>query len=186
MAKRTTVVVTRHPHRGSARIPDPGDPRPAGPTVTPSAFETWYRAEHARLRQALCLAVGDAELGTEAADEAMTRTCERWDEVREYDNLMGWSYRVGLNWARSRQRRRGRIDRRAVPDREVLPVPGDPDLARALGGLSTDHRAIVVCRYHLDWSVEQTADALGIAPGTVKSRLARALTSLQRDLEHAR
>ena len=41
------------------------------------------------------------------------------------------------------------------------------------------HRSVVVCRLFLDWSTEQTAAALDIAPGTVKSRLHRALRSLQ-------
>jgi RNA polymerase sigma factor (sigma-70 family) len=180
MAKRATIVATRR-HQEFL----PPDHR-GGTSTGPPAFEAYYRTEHDGLRRALCLAVGDSELGEEAADEAMTRTCERWDEVRRYQNPVGWSYRVGVNWARSRQRRSGRIDRRMAPERAIPSVPGDPDLARALARLTTDHRAIVVCRFLLDWSVEQTADALGIAPGTVKSRLARALTSLQRDLEHPR
>ena len=39
-------------------------------------------------------------------------------------------------------------------------------------------RAVVVLRYLCEWSVSETATALGIAEGTVKSRLARALARL--------
>jgi RNA polymerase sigma-70 factor (ECF subfamily) len=149
-------------------------------------FEDFYRRHAGGLRRALCLALGDADLGTEAADEALTRTCVRWEEVCGYANPSGWAYRVGLNWARSRQRRNRWRDRDPVPDRGVLPVPGDPELAAALHGLSTDHRAVVVCRFYLDWTVDETAAALGIPAGTVKSRLSRALSSLQRTLEDPR
>ena len=147
------------------------------------SFEGFYRGHANHLRRALCLALGDLDLGIEAADEAMTRACERWDELDINDNPVGWAYRVGLNWARTRQRRLRWRDHRPIPEREVLVVPGDTELAQALHGLSTDHRAVVVCRYYLDWSTEQTAEALGIALGTVKSRLARALDILQRRLE---
>jgi DNA-directed RNA polymerase specialized sigma24 family protein len=42
----------------------------------------------------------------------------------------------------------------------------------------------VVCRLLLDWSVDETAAALEISPGTVKSRLHRALTILESTLAH--
>jgi RNA polymerase sigma-70 factor, ECF subfamily len=149
-------------------------------------FEDFYRREAEPLRRALCLALGDVDLGTEATDEAMTRTYQRWDEVAGYDNVVGWAYRVGVNWGRTRQRRRRFRDHRPIPDEGVVTVPGDPELTRALGRLGTDMRAVVVCRFYLDWSVDQTATALDIPTGTVKSRLARALERLQRELESPR
>lgn len=154
--------------------------RPVGPV----RFEDFYRSHATALRRALCLALGDVDLGIEAADEAMTRTYEHWSTLDPAGNTAGWAYRVGLNWARSRQRRRRWRDDGPVPDRAVLvPMPGDPVLAAALADLSTEHRAVVVCRYYFDWSVEETADALDIPAGTVKSRLSRALDVLQRNLE---
>jgi RNA polymerase sigma-70 factor (ECF subfamily) len=48
--------------------------------------------------------------------------------------------------------------------------------------LSTSQRAVVVLRFHLDWSLEQIAAALGVPVGTVKSRLHRALSSLRETL----
>jgi RNA polymerase sigma-70 factor (ECF subfamily) len=191
------VTLAGDPHRGPRHLRAAGAPPPDGPPpstlggrvvagqVDPR-FEEFYRRRADAVRRALCLALGDADLGTEAADEAMTRACERWDEIGGYGNPSGWVYRVGLNWARSRQRRNRWRDRRPVPDRPVLPVPGDTELAAALAGLTTEHRAVVVCRYYLDWSVADTAAALDVAEGTVKSRLARALETLHRRLEGAR
>ena len=50
----------------------------------------------------------------------------------------------------------------------------------ALGELPIDQRSVVVCRYSLGLSVRETADALGIREGTVKSRLARAVERLRK------
>lgn len=147
------------------------------------SFEEFYRQHGDTVRRAVALALGDADLGAEATDEALTRACERWAELEASGNPGGWVYRVAINWARSHQRRYRFRDRRPVPERAWLPVPGDPDLADALSRLSDDHRAAVVCRYYLDWSVEETALALDVPAGTVKSRLARALENLKQRLE---
>jgi len=152
----------------------------------PDGFDTFYRDHAEPLRRALCLALGDIELGTEATDEAMARACQRWADVASYTNPHGWAYRVGLNWARSRQRRHRWRDRRPVPDSPAPTVPHDHELTTALARLSVEHRSVVVCRYLLDWSVDDTAASLDIPVGTVKSRLARALDQLARHLEDAR
>jgi RNA polymerase sigma factor (sigma-70 family) len=148
-----------------------------------TGFAAFYERAAGEVREALVLALGDIELGTEAASEAMARACERWADVSRYDNPAGWAYRVGLNWARSRQRRNRWRDRGPVPERTVPAVPHDPELTDALRQLAVDQRAVVVCRYLLDWSSEETAAALDIPVGTVKSRLARALDRLARTLE---
>tara|TARA_B100001778_G_scaffold107362_1_gene87918 strand:+ start:133 stop:405 length:273 start_codon:yes stop_codon:yes gene_type:complete len=58
----------------------------------------------------------------------------------------------------------------------------DVDLERALDNLTPTHRKVVVARFFMEWSVEETAEALGIRPGTVKSRLSRALSQLAGEL----
>jgi RNA polymerase sigma-70 factor (ECF subfamily) len=54
-------------------------------------------------------------------------------------------------------------------------------LLEAVGRLSDEHRLVVACRYFLDLSEEETASALGIRRGTVKSRLSRALERLREE-----
>lgn len=180
MPKRLGTMTTHVSSRPSP-LGDVPDMRSPG-----RSFEGFYRRHADPLRRALCLALADVDLGREAADEAMARAFERWVEVEEYENQAGWVYRVGLNWARSRQRRTRWRDRRPIPDQGVLSVPGDIELSRALNRLSVDYRAVVVCRYYLDWSVDATAAALDIPAGTVKSRLSRALDVLRRHLEDPR
>jgi DNA-directed RNA polymerase specialized sigma24 family protein len=93
-------------------------------------------------------------------------------------------YRVGLNYARSRVRR---LTRRPPTVIEALEFTvADPDVGRALEALSVDHRAVVVCRLLLGWSELETAVALDTRPGTVKSRLSRALRQLEHRLQHLR
>ena len=63
------------------------------------------------------------------------------------------------------------------------PVRSFEDFYRAeWAGLPLDQRSVVVLRYYLDWSTEEMAEAMGVAPGTVKSRLHRALRRLERAL----
>ena len=153
-----------------------------GPSIE---FARFYRDHRVSVARTLALTLGDDALGFEAADEAMSRAFERWTTVSAYNNPEGWVYRTGLNWARSWLRRRKRGAAKdpllAVPAAGV-DRPADTDLSRAIARLPHDQRAVIVLRFYRDWSVEQTADALDVPAGTVKSRLSRALSVLQRDL----
>ncbi len=153
---------------------------------TPLDFDGFYRASYPQVARALTATLGDRHLGAEAADEAMARCYAHWSSVSGYDNPGGWVYRVGLNWARSVRRKLGR--RPPAPDRyyDEMPEVGDPAVTRALADLDVRLRAVVVCRFLLDWSTAETAEALGIREGTVKSRTHRALRRLEATLEDAR
>jgi RNA polymerase sigma-70 factor (ECF subfamily) len=157
--------------------------------VVDGGFDGFFATHHAPLVRALSLALGDDELGRDAAAEGFARALQRWGKVGGYDNPAGWVYRVGLNWARSRRRktvreisqvaavgqRRAEVDTATTADSDLRIVP-------ALRRLSPEHRAVVVAKYYLDWSEQQIADGLDIRPGTVKSRLSRALERLADDL----
>ncbi len=148
----------------------------------PLDFDRFYAQHRDRLATAISLTLRDIDLGTEATDEAFVRACQRWEQIREYSNPQGWVYRVAMNWARSWLRRRRReIEKRPLLnfDSSFVDELIDVDLERALDTLSPQSRAVVVARFFMDWSIDETADALGIRPGTVKSRLNRALKQLE-------
>ncbi len=152
----------------------------------PRDFDAFFRQEADGIYRALAATLRDSELAEEAAAEAMARTFQHWRRVRAYDNPAGWAYRVGLNWARSRLRRRD-VRRRLRPAAAVdEPAPFDPALHEALLELGIDQRAVVVLRCVLDWSQEQIAAALELPVGTVKSRLGRAVARLRETLEALR
>ena len=139
--------------------------------------------------RALSLALGDDELGRDAAAEGFARALQRWSKIAGYENPAGWVYRVGLNWARSRRRKTMREIAESASNAQRPLVPeavahAEPDLRimPALRRLSADHRAVVVAKYYLDWSEQEIAAGLDIRPGTVKSRLSRALERLADDL----
>lgn len=144
-------------------------------------FEEFYSEQRGAIGRALALTLRDTHLAAEAVDEAMARAYQRWNRVQSLDNPGGWVYRVGLNWSRSILRRALRpapvwiTNDDAVVDRRGL----DPTIDRALAELSIEQRAVVVCRLLIGYSEAQTASALGLRPGTVKSRLARATARLQ-------
>jgi RNA polymerase sigma-70 factor (ECF subfamily) len=147
-------------------------------------FETFFARHHGEMVRALTLALGDAELARDASAEGFARALQRWSKVSTYVNPSGWVYRVGLNWARSRHRKRRRERVGAVAERAAPPEsPRDVELIEAISQLTFDHRCIVVGRYYLDWSEAQLADVFDVAPGTVKSRLSRALAHLASLLE---
>ena len=75
-----------------------------------------------------------------------------------------------------------------TPHRELPDTPGTDglvasderdELRRLLGSLSPRERAVVVLRYYCDQSEQETAAALGMPVGTVKSTCARALARLR-------
>jgi RNA polymerase sigma-70 factor (ECF subfamily) len=59
----------------------------------------------------------------------------------------------------------------------------DPELIGAVLSLPTGYRAVIVARFFLDWSVEETALVLQIPEGTVKTRTHRALKRLRKVIE---
>jgi DNA-directed RNA polymerase specialized sigma24 family protein len=149
-------------------------------------FDDFYRSSWSGVARALSLALGDRDLAVEATDEAMARAYPRWDKISGYDNPAAWVYRVGLNWARSHHRRLARSLPFVRPPVAEPDEVSEPAVRDALMALSFKHRSVVVCRLLLDWSVADTAQALGIRPGTVQSRLHRALQLLESSLQHLR
>jgi RNA polymerase sigma factor (sigma-70 family) len=148
-----------------------------------ASFDTFYRSNRPMVYRAVALTVANTDLALDATDEAMTRAAARWNDVAGYDNPSGWVYRVAVNWARTRMRRLSR--ERASLDFE----PGyeqqlpDPELMEAVLALNWTYRTVIVARFYLDLSVAETAEALQIPQGTVKTRTHRALERLRRVIE---
>ena len=154
-----------------------------------AGFEDFYRAHADRVRRALAVTLGDHAVAGEAVDEAMTRALARWHQVGRFDNPAGWVYRVALNWSVSRWRR---VRRETVLDGVDASADGPTDtafstsVAVALQALPVQQRAVIVCRALLECSTAETAAALNLPEGTVKSRLARGLDTLRAALDDAK
>jgi RNA polymerase sigma factor (sigma-70 family) len=132
-------------------------------------------------RHALRL-VGDSAVAEDLAAEALARTLARWPKIRNYEYLDAWVLRVVTNLAIAAFARR-------TPAPSVAEVVGPDDiavlrvtLAQALKALPTRQRDAVVLRYLVDMSEADVALTLGVAPGTLKSHLHRAVTRLRTTL----
>jgi RNA polymerase sigma factor (sigma-70 family) len=122
------------------------------------------------------------------------RALHRFDPTRRFEP---WLLRIVVNEARSARRSEGRqvaLQSRTAaelaaprgaeqPESRVLRTETRHALRAALARLPSKHREVVVCRYLLELSEEETSAVLGLRPGTVKSRLSRALARLRRELE---
>jgi RNA polymerase sigma-70 factor (sigma-E family) len=150
-------------------------------------FTTYVAAHWPRLvRSAVLLGCTRAE-AEDVVQSALERCLRRWRRVAAADDRDAYVHRVLINTFTSARRRRWTGERPTdpLPETTVLDVTSVVDeadaLVRALGRLGPDQRAAVVLRYYAHLSEEQMATALGVAPGTVKSRLSRALTALAAD-----
>ncbi len=128
----------------------------------------------------------------EAEDLAQTtlvRCYTGWERVNGADNRDAYVYRMLLNCLRDTRRTRWWKDRSdADVDGRTAPAGAIGDAAesvavadavhRALDCLSKPNRDVVVLRYFVQLTEQQTADTLGIPTGTVKSRLSRSLAQL--------
>ncbi|MBK7949761.1 MAG: RNA polymerase sigma factor [Deltaproteobacteria bacterium] len=125
------------------------------------------------------------EHGDDAAQEALVQILRDLPTLREPGALRGWARRIAVREAirhAQRGRRHGGVDAQAIDEsdsRAVIPVhAADPavalDVRSVLERLSPEQRAILVLRDLEGLSEDEAAAQLGVATGTVKSRLARA------------
>ena len=138
----------------------------------------------------------DAE---DAAQEGFVKAYQALDRFRLGADLRPWLLRIVANEARNRVRSSGRrhqLELRltegfrpgdAAPSPEAVAVAADERrrLLAMVNALSHEDRLVIASRYFLELSGEETAAALGIAEGTVKSRLSRALARLKVRVEEA-
>jgi RNA polymerase sigma-70 factor (sigma-E family) len=132
------------------------------------------------------LLVGDPYVAEDLAQTALLKTWEHWPRLRAPEAASAYARTTLVRDAARHREKRRREDRRELDDLPELDNP-DPHLGTptallvrgALAGLPYDQRAALVLRYLLDLSEAETAEILGVAPGTVKSRCARASASLR-------
>jgi RNA polymerase sigma factor (sigma-70 family) len=121
----------------------------------------------------------DAE---DVAAETLARVYARWPSVASH--VEPWAIAVATNLALDRGRRRSSADRyrNSQSTSETQPDPNLEqrlDLQAALRSLPRRQREVVALRFLADWSAADTASALGLDIGTVKSHTARGLAKLR-------
>jgi RNA polymerase sigma-70 factor (sigma-E family) len=151
-------------------------------------FAAFMTASKDRLHRVAYLLTGDAGQAEELTQHALVRSYAAWGRITGED-AYAYTRRILVNlhsdWWRRGPRRERPVSE--VPDRAARgPDPTDTvveraSVAQALRQLTRRERAVIVCRFYLDLTEQQTADDLGVALGTVKSATARALRKLRID-----
>jgi RNA polymerase sigma-70 factor (ECF subfamily) len=153
-----------------------------------SAWEDLIRRHQESVFRLAYLLLGDPDDAQDVAQETFIRTHRHLDRFDESRALRPWLLRIASNLARNRKRSVGRYWHTLQRLGRAEEGPGlDPDdaqiLWQAIRKLRHRDQQIIYMRYFLDLSEAEAAAALEIAPGTVKSRLHRALTRLRSTIE---
>jgi len=164
--------------------------------------------EHQRLVFQLALnLLGDTQEALDLSQEVFLRVFRTLPTFRGHSALRTWIYRITVNQAKNRlrwwrRRRRalqvslddhvrdhGELPTDAVgasPDRVLRQKEIGDRLREALDRLPFDQRTAIVLREIDGLSYDEIAFSLGVAVGTVKSRLTRARQTLRRQLQEVR
>ncbi|MFC7488161.1 SigE family RNA polymerase sigma factor [Knoellia sp. CPCC 206453] len=140
------------------------------------------------------LFVHDDLLAEEIAQDAFVALHRKWHDVRE-GRAAAYLRQSVVNGARSAlrhhkveqryldsNRARGRLHVASAED-SAMSATGAADLFARLQRLPARQREVLVLRYYLDLSEAQIAEALGIAPGSVKAHAHRGLAALRTQME---
>jgi RNA polymerase sigma-70 factor (ECF subfamily) len=156
-----------------------------------AAFERIARDAAARLQGVAIRILRDPAAADDAVQDALVRAWRDLRGLRDPDRLDAWLHRLVVHAALDeiRRRRRRPIEVAVLPldlvgaadvDRSV----DDRDaLERAFRRLSGDHRAVFVLHHYLGLRSAEIAETLGVATGTVESRLHYATRALRAALE---
>lgn len=147
--------------------------------------------------------LGEPQEALDLCQEVFLRVFRTLPQFRGHSSLRTWIYRIALNqasnrrrsWRRRHQAQQVSLDaphhevpesrHSALPDRLFQQRQIADYVWSALDALPFDQRAVVVLREIDGLSYEEIATSLGVAVGTVKSRLARARESLRLALRPA-
>lgn len=139
------------------------------------------------------LILRDADLAEDAVQDACLMAWRDLRALRDADAWDAWLHRLTVRACYKvsrKERRRSLVELHVMPDprssegTDVATEIADHDwLARELGRLDLDQRAVLVLHYYLDLPVSRVAEVLDIPYGTAASRLHRGLETLRATVE---
>ncbi|HEU5035068.1 MAG TPA: SigE family RNA polymerase sigma factor [Mycobacteriales bacterium] len=158
-------------------------------------FRDYVTASSSALLRTAYLMTGNRADAEDLVQTALAKTYLAWPRIRDREAIDGYVRRVMVNtrtswWRKSRHLTTvphdEALDRRAQPGDAFADADLRDALWHALGRLPRRQRAAVVLRYYEQLSEAETAAALGVSTGTVKSTVSRALRKLRDDagLQH--
>lgn len=160
------------------------------------AFERLFREHHVRVYNLAYYIVGDREEAEDITQRAFVKAWEELPRLHHVRAFAAWLNRIAANIAHDVVRARaaraevsddGHANSRnhyngADVNSNLLAQERSAQVHRAISSLPEHQREVVVMHHLQNMSVQEIADGLGIAPGTVLSRLARGREALRRKL----
>ena len=156
-----------------------------------AAFTQLVERHHAAMVQVAYAITGDLDTARDAAQSAWSIALRRLGTLRGHGQLRAWLATIAANEARQALRK-GRV-RIVVDISETIDLPagGDPadqiptiDLTRALSHLGPDDRTLLALRFVAGLDSNEIAGQLGMSASGVRSRLARLIDRLRKELDH--
>jgi RNA polymerase sigma-70 factor (sigma-E family) len=149
-------------------------------------FVDFAQGSVAQLQRTAFLMCGDWHRAEDAAQDALVRVYTAWPRLKHRGGLRSYAHKALVSVVLDQAKRPWRREHAAgeLPDEGVASdaartVDDRRLVVEALAGLPPRQRACVVLRHYVDLSLEETAQALGIGVGAVKSQTSRGLASLR-------
>jgi RNA polymerase sigma factor (sigma-70 family) len=155
------------------------------------AFSELARASIGRLYATARLILRDDGRAEDATQEALIAAWRDLSALRDPDRFDAWLRRLLIR-ACYREFRRGRhrwtievdVEGHETADADAtLDIADRDQLERGFRRLDPDQRIVLVLHYYLGLTLDEAAEALGIPPGTVRSRLSRATRAMRAALD---
>ena len=180
-----TLITTKHE-----------DPVP----IIPNALDAMYREHHTMVFRTAYRVTGNVSDAEDVLQTVFFKVFRGLGSFRFESSLFTWIYRIARNECWNHRRRRPQP---CIPLDSILgsrdemdpnPLSGGPDasadrdrfLEQVLMELPFKMREVIVLKYREGLSYDEMSRALGCAPGTVASRLNRALAELEARLRPLR
>jgi RNA polymerase sigma-70 factor (ECF subfamily) len=145
-------------------------------------FAEFFAASWDPCLRAVAAVTGNMTLAEDQTAEAFARAWASWHRVSQHPAPRAWVVRTALNAGASWWHRRNKETALTSHDIAAADSQGaglDAAVLAALRRLPTRQREVIVLRVFLDLDIDTTARHLGIAPGTVRAHLSRAMTALR-------
>ena len=153
------------------------------------AFSVLVRASFPRVYRVANLILRDPDRAQDAAQDAFVLAWRHIRALRDADAWDAWLNRLTVRacyQSARRGRKRDQVELHVMPDLEpvgaidpAVSVAERDQLARELGHLPIDQRAVMALHFYLDLPLTEVAEILDIPVGTAKSRLHRGLETLR-------
>lgn len=153
-----------------------------------AAFETLVRKYIDRIAGVAARALGDRHEALDVAQEVFTLAWTTLQQWKDGGQVFSWLYRTTLNLVSHRRRRLARSLPVVSPQASSTPDTGELAAAvkEALDGLPERQREVFILRHEAGLPLAEIGRRLGLAEGTVKIHLHRALAALRDHLKNRR